>query len=77
MTEKCSQQRTLFFEFDQNLSHRLTLTLPPKNMLVRWAWTGPPAQARKLALSGTPAQPPFAPLQEKKHQEQRLGGPQI
>ena len=28
-------------------------------MLVRSAWTGPPAKA------GTPAQPPFAPLQEK------------
>ena len=37
-----------------------------KNMLVRLAWTGPPAPARKLALAGTPAQPRFAPLQEKK-----------
>ena len=35
-------------------------------MLVRSAWTGPPAPARKLALAGTPAQPRFAPLQEKK-----------
>ena len=32
-------------------------------MLVRLAWTGPPALARKLALSGTPAQPRYAPLQ--------------
>ena len=35
------------------------------NMLVRSAWTGPPAPAHKLALAGTPAQPRFAPLQEK------------
>ena len=51
----------------------------PKNMLVWSAWTGPPAQARKLALTGTPAQPRwpcrFAPLQEKKHQAQILEGP--
>ena len=26
-------------------------------------------------LAGTPAQPRFAPLQEKKHQARRLGGP--
>ena len=44
-------------------------------MLVRLAWTGPPAPARKLALAGTPAQPRFAPLQEKKHQARILGGP--
>ena len=34
-------------------------------MLVRLAWTGPPAPARKLAVAGTPAKPHFAPLQEK------------
>ena len=34
-------------------------------MLVWLAWTGPPAPACKLALAGTPAQPRFAPLQEK------------
>ena len=34
-------------------------------MLVRSAWTGPPAPARKLAQAGTPAQPHNAPLQEK------------
>ena len=48
-------------------------------MLVRSAWTGPLAPARKLALAGTPAQPRkpccFAPLQEKKYQARRLGGP--
>ena len=44
-------------------------------MLVRSAWAGPPAPARKLALAGTPAQPRFAPLQEKKDQALRLGGP--
>ena len=44
-------------------------------MLVQLAWTGPPAPARKLALAGTPAQPCFAPLQEKNHQARRLGGP--
>ena len=44
-------------------------------MLVRSAWTGPPAQARKLALAWTPAQPRFAPLQEKKYPAWRLGGP--
>ena len=43
-------------------------------MLVRSAWTGPPAPARKLALAGTPAQPRFTPLQEKKHQARILGG---
>ena len=44
-------------------------------MLVRSDWTGPPALAGKLALAGTPAQPRFAPLQEKKHQARRLEGP--
>ena len=44
---------------------RQTLTLPPKNMLVRSAWKGPPAPDRKLALAGTHAQPHFIPLQEK------------
>ena len=44
-------------------------------MLVRSAWTGPPAPARKLALAGTPAQPHFTPLQEKKHQARRLEDP--
>ena len=34
-------------------------------MLVRLAWTGPPTQACKLPLAWTPAQPRFAPLQEK------------
>ena len=32
-------------------------------MLVRLAWTGPPAPACKLAMARTPAQPCFAPLQ--------------
>ena len=44
-------------------------------MLVLSAWTGPPALAFKLALGGTPAQPRFARLQEKKHQARILGGP--
>ena len=35
-------------------------------MLVRSAWPGPPGLASKLALAETPAQPHFAPLQEKK-----------
>ena len=46
----------------------MTLTnnkFAPKNMLARSARTGPPAPAHKLALAGTPAQPHFAPLQEK------------
>ena len=54
----------------------MTLTninFTPKNMLVQSAWTGPPAPAHKLALAGTPAQPRFTPLQEKKHQARRLG----
>ena len=34
-------------------------------MVGQSAWTGPPAPARKLTLSGTPAQPRVAPLQEK------------
>ena len=51
-------------------------------MLVRsaWtklAWTGPPAPVHKLALAGKPAKPRFAPLQEKKHQARRLGGPRM
>ena len=33
---------------------------------MRSAWTGPPIPARNLALAGIPAQPRFAPLQEKK-----------
>ena len=65
MTKKFSYQRTLFFELDRNSRHQQTLTWRQKNMLVRLAWTGPPAPARKLALAGTPAQPRFAPLQEK------------
>ena len=44
-------------------------------MLVTSAWAGPPVPAHKLALAWTPAQPSFAPLQEKKHQAQKLGGP--
>ena len=42
-------------------------------MLVRSAWTGPPAPApaHKLALAEAPAQPRFAPLQEKKYQAHR------
>ena len=35
-------------------------------MLVWSAWTGPLAPACKLALAGTPAQPCFVALQEKK-----------
>ena len=42
------------------------INFTPKNMLVRSAWTSPPAPARKLSLAGTPAQPRFAPTQEKK-----------
>ena len=75
MTKKFSQRQTLFFEFDRNSWHRPTLTLPQNNMLVRSAWTGPPAPSCKLALAGTPAQPCFPPLQEKKHQAWILGGP--
>ena len=65
MTKNFSQWWTLFFELDQNPWHRQTLNLPPKNMLVRSAWTAPPTQARKLTLAETHAQPCFAPLQEK------------
>ena len=57
------------------------INFPQKNMLVRSARTGPPVPARKLALSGTPAQPRkprcFTPLQEIKHQALRLGGPRM
>ena len=55
---KFSERRTLTIEHDQNSQHQQTLTLPPKNKPVRSAWTGPPALAHKLALAGTPAQPP-------------------
>ena len=51
------------------------INFTPKSLLVRSAWT--PAQARKFALAGTPAQPRFATLQEKKHQARRLGGPRV
>ena len=67
MTKKISHRKTLFFELDQNSRHRQTLTWRQKNMLVQLAWTGPPAQARKLALAGTPAQPCFTHRQEKKN----------
>ena len=43
-------------------------------MLVRSAWTGPPAPARKLALAGTLAQPHFAPLQEKQTSGMEIRG---
>ena len=65
MTKIFSQWQTLTVEHDRNIWQRQTLTLSPKNMLVWSAWTGPPAPACKLALSGTPAQPHFTPLQEK------------
>ena len=42
-----------------------------KNILVRSAWTGSPAPARKLTLAGIPAQPPFA-LQEKKPSDTKV-----
>ena len=51
------------------------INFTPKNMLVLWTWTEPPALVCKLALAGTPAQPRFAPLQEQKPQARRLGGP--
>ena len=44
-------------------------------MLVPSAWTSPMAPASKLALAGTPAQPRFTPLQDKKYPARRLGGP--
>ena len=75
MNKKISQRQTLFFEFDWNSRHRQALILAPKNMLVRSAWTGPSATALKLALAGTPAQPCFTPLQEKKYQAPKSGGP--
>ena len=53
MTEKFSHRRTLFFELDQISQHRRTLTWCQKNMLVRWAWTGPPAPACMKNTSGT------------------------
>ena len=51
------------------------INFTPQKYAVRSAWTGPKALAPKLALAGTPAQPQFAPLQEKKHQARRLEGP--
>ena len=56
MTEKFSEQRTVTIEHDQKSPHQQTLTLPPKNMQVRSAWTGPPVPAHKLALAGTHTQ---------------------
>ena len=61
MTEKSLLQQTLTWEHDRNSQHRQTLTLP---------------MDRKLALVGTPAQPLFAPLQEK-NQALWLGGPRM
>ena len=56
LTKKSLHWRILTLEYDPNSWHRQTLTLPPKNMLVQTAWTGPPAPACKLALPWTPAQ---------------------
>ena len=64
-----------WFKFHKDEPYFLNLTkihdtdkhkLYSKKMLVWPAWTGPLASACKLALTGTPAQPRFAPLQEKK-----------
>ena len=51
--QKIFTQTNFTLEYDQNSRHRQTLTLPQKNMLV---WS-----------AGTPAQPCFAPLKEKKN----------
>ena len=67
MTKKFSHRRTLYFELDQNSWHRRTFTWCQKNMLVRSAWTGPPAPARKLALAGKPTWPRFASLLYEKN----------
>ena len=39
LTEKSLHRRTLALEHDRNSRHRQILILPPKNMLVRSAWT--------------------------------------
>ena len=48
-------------------------------MLVRSAFQGPLALARKLAQAGTPAQPRFSPLQEKniRHEGQEDPGRKV
>ena len=61
MTKKSLHRQTLMLEHDRNSQHQQTLTLP---------------MDRKLALAGTPAQPLFAPLQEK-NQALWLGGPRM
>ena len=50
MTKNFSQQQTLTIEHDRKIQQRQTLTSPPKNMLMRLSWTGPPALARKLTM---------------------------
>ena len=74
MTKIFSEQRTLTIEHEQNSSHQQTLSLPPNNMLVLSARTGPPALARKLTLAGTTVSS-LLYKKRKKHQTQRLGGP--
>ena len=41
--EKYLQRQTLTLEHDRNSRHQQTLILTQKSMLVRSAWTGPPA----------------------------------
>ena len=74
MIENFSERQTLTIEHDPNSRHRQTLTLPPKNMLVQSAWTGPQP---RLASSHLPSlASPVASLlyKEKKHQARRFGG---
>ena len=53
----------------------MNITLPTKNLLVRSAWTGPPALALKLTLAGRPDQ--LGSSTRKKHQARILGGPRF
>ena len=47
------------------------INLKPKKYAGAVGFDRSPAPARKLALAGTP------PLQEKKHQARKLGGPRM
>ena len=60
--QKIFTPTNLIFRTLPNFTIPTSINLTPKNMLVP---QGPPALACKLALAGTPAQPRFAPLQEK------------
>ena len=64
MTKKFSQRRTLSIEHDQNTT-MTNINFIPQKYAAAVGLDRSPAPVSKLTLAGTPAQPSFAPLQEK------------